>query len=90
MKIIEKPAKVLIIRMQNVPIIDATGIRILRDVNNDIRMKGTKLILSEVNSLQVSNELKKTRLLFQIGKGNITNTYEKALRRANEILLNKY
>ena len=88
MKIIEKPAKVLIVRMGNVPIIDATGIRILRDVHKEIKIKGTKLILSEVNSLQVTNELKKARLLFQIGKGNVTNSYAKALLRAKKILSN--
>jgi sulfate permease, SulP family len=86
MKVLEKPARVLIIRMRNVPVIDATGIRVLRDVNKEIKRKGTKLILSEINSNQVTNELKKARLLFQIGKGNIRNTFEEALKRANDIL----
>lgn len=86
MKIIGEPAKVLIIRMKNVPIIDATGIHILTDVNNDVSEYGTKLILSEVNSEQVLAELKKARLLFKIGKANVTDTFEKALKRSNEIL----
>jgi SulP family sulfate permease len=87
MKIIEEPAKVLIIRMRNVPVIDATGIQILKDVNKEIKADGTKLIISEVNSEQVMTELKKARLLFQIGKANITDTFEKAIKRSNEILL---
>jgi sulfate permease, SulP family len=86
MKVLEKPAQVLIIRMRNVPVIDATGIRVLKEVNTAIKKHGTKLILAEVNSLQVTGELKKARLLFQIGKGNIKDTFEKALARANEIL----
>jgi len=86
MKIIEKPARILIIRMRHVPIIDATGIRTLKEVNKDVQSKGTKLILAEVNSEQVIEELKKARLMFQIGKANITVSYEKALERANEIL----
>lgn len=86
MKVLEKPAMVLIIRMRNVPVIDATGIRVLRDVHQEIKKKGTKLILSEVNSEQVMSELKKARLLFQIGKGNTGDTFEKALKRANDIL----
>jgi SulP family sulfate permease len=86
MKVLEKPARVLIIRMGNVPVIDATGIRVLRDVHQEIKKKGTKLILSEVNSEQVMGELKKARLLFQIGKGNIRSSFEKALKRANEVL----
>jgi len=86
MKIIEDPAKVLIIRMRNVPVIDATGIQILKDVNKEVKANGTKLIVSEVNSEQVMMELKKARLLFQIGKANITGTFEKAIKRSKEIL----
>lgn len=89
MKVLEKPARVLIIRMRNVPVIDATGIRVLKEVNKEIGKKGTKLILSEINSTQVTNELKKARLLFQIGKGNVKQTFEKAVQRANDILLNE-
>lgn len=86
MKIIEDPARILIIRMRNVPVIDATGIRVLREVHTATKKQGTKLILAEVNSLQVTEELKKARLLFQIGKGNIKDTFENALARANDIL----
>jgi len=86
MKMLEKPARVLIIRMRNVPVIDATGIRVLKEVNTATKKHGTKLILSEVNSLQVINELKKARLIFQIGKGNIKTTFEEALKRANHLI----
>ena len=86
MKIIGEPAKVLIIRMKNVPVIDATGIHILADVNRDVSESGTKLILSEVNSEQVLAELQKARLLFKIGKANVTDTFENALKRSIEIL----
>ncbi len=87
MKIIEKPARVLIIRMQNVPIIDATGIRVLKEVSIDNKRNGTKLILAEVNSDSVINELKKTRLLFQIGKANVTSTMEEAISRSEQVML---
>jgi SulP family sulfate permease len=86
MKIIEKPARVLIIRMRNVPVIDATGIRVLREVHTATKKQGTKLVLAEINSLQVTGELKKARLVFKIGKGNIKDTFEEALTRAREIL----
>jgi SulP family sulfate permease len=86
MKLIGEPAKVLIIRMKNVPVIDATGIQILKDVNKDIKANGTKLIITEVSSEQVMTELKKARLIFQIGKANFTDTLEKALNRSKEIL----
>jgi len=86
MRIISSPAKVLIIRMKNVPVIDATGINVLKEVSKDIKANGTKLILSEVASEQVMTELKKARLLFQIGKANVTGTFAKALIRSNEVL----
>ena len=86
MNVIENPARVLIIRMRNVPVIDATGIRVLREVHTAVKRQGTKLILAEVNSAQVMEELKKARLIFQIGKGNIKDTLDNALKRANDIL----
>ncbi len=85
MNVIENPARVLIIRMRNVPVIDATGIRVLREVHAAMKRQGTKLVLAEVNNAQIMGELKKARLLFQIGKGNIKDTFEKAIVRANEI-----
>jgi SulP family sulfate permease len=86
MKILEKPARVLIIRMRNVPVIDATGIRVLREVHAAAGKQGTRLVLAEVNSTQVLAELQKARLLFRIGKGNMKNSLEEALRRAIAIL----
>ncbi|WP_295674575.1 SulP family inorganic anion transporter [uncultured Mucilaginibacter sp.] len=86
MRVIEYPAPVLIIRMRHVPVIDATGIRVLREVHEEIKKRGSKLILSEVTSEQVMTELRKARLVFHIGKANVTDTLEKAVTRTNEIL----
>jgi sulfate permease, SulP family len=81
-KFIEKRPKVLIIRMRHVPIIDATGIKTLGEVYKESKHKGTKLILSEVHSEQVMNELQSARLLFAIGRANVTNTFEAAIARS--------
>lgn len=86
MKMVEKPAKVLIIRMDKVPVIDATGLRVLKDVCEQLEKKGSKLILSEVNSTQVTGELQKARLLFRIGKANVTSSFRDAITRAENIL----
>ena len=86
MKFIERPAKVLIIRMRQVPIIDATGIRTLEEVLKEAKQSGTTLILSEVNKMQVMEELKSSRLLFAIGKANVTDTFYKAVERCHIIL----
>lgn len=86
MQVIEKSAKVLIVRMRHVPIIDATGIQVLREVNKTLKNRGTKLILSEVNNDQVLNELIKARLSFEIGKANITDNFDKAIKRSGDLL----
>jgi sulfate permease, SulP family len=83
---IEKAPRVLIIRMRKVPVIDATGIRILKEVNRESRQRGTKLILSEVCHAEVMQALKDARLLFEIGKANVTETFELALKRSMEVL----
>jgi len=85
-KFIEKPPRVLIIRMRRVPIIDATGIKTIAEVYKESKHRGTRLILSEVNSAQVMDALKNARLLFAIGKANVTADFGDALERCNEIL----
>src|SRR5690606_16856830 len=83
-KLNEKHPRVLILRMGSVPIIDATGIRTLKEVHKEAKHVGTKLILSEVNSDQVLEELRNARLLFAIGKANVLPTFRDATRRAAE------
>lgn len=86
MKFIGKPPIVLIIRMRQVPIIDATGIKTLEEVYRESKHRGTKLILSEVYSEQVLKELKAARLLFALGKANVTSSFELALTRSEMII----
>lgn len=86
MRFIEKPPAILIIRMRQVPVIDATGIRTLEEVYKALKQRGTKLVLSEIHSEQVMKELQVARLLFSIGKGNVTKTFEAALSRSRQLL----
>ena len=86
MRYVEKPPRVLIIRMRHVPIIDGTGIEVIAEVNRESKLEGTRLILSEVHSRQVMEELAKARLLFAIGKANVTDSFEKAIQRAERLL----
>jgi SulP family sulfate permease len=90
MQFIDKTTKVLIIRMRHVPIIDATGIQTLKEVYTHSKKHHKKIILSEINSTQVMKELKEARLLFAIGKGNVVDTFEKALSRAQAIVEDKF
>jgi anti-anti-sigma regulatory factor len=86
MKLIEKPPAILIIRMRQVPIIDATGIKTLQEVHREFKIRHTKIILSEVNNYQVLKEIKDSRLMFAIGKANITASFPDALDRSRIIL----
>jgi len=86
MRSIEKTPMALIVRMRNVPIIDATGIRTLEDVEKECYRRGTKLILSEISNEAVMEELKHSRLLFKIGKANVVATLEDAITRSVDIL----
>lgn len=90
MQFIEKPTRILIIRMRHVPIIDATGIQTLKEIHAESKKHHRKIILSEINSAQVMKELKEARLLFAIGKGNITDTFENALTRADILIADQF
>ena len=80
-KSIEKPPAVVIIRMRQVPIIDATGIKTLEEVHKEFRRRGTLLMLSGVTSAQVKRELIDTGLFAAIGEENITTNFAEALKR---------
>lgn len=77
---------VLIIRMREVPIIDATGIKAIREIHRELAQHQTKLVLSEIVSSQVMQELKSARLLFAIGKANVTATFPAAVERSRTLM----
>jgi SulP family sulfate permease len=82
---IENPPKIRIIRMRNVPAIDATGLNLLKEIiKNSIKIK-TKIILSGVN-LQPMAAIKQYGLIDEIGNENVFDNIDDALKRANEIL----
>ena len=89
MEFVEKPPRVLIVRMRKVPIIDGTGIRTLKEVHHACHHRGTRLVLSEVGDGEVYEELRKARLVFAIGKANVCATFEEALLRTEALLEEK-
>jgi SulP family sulfate permease len=84
-RFIEKKPRVLIVRMRNVPVIDATGIHTIKDVLNMCRHDKMQLIISGIQP-QVLEEFRRSRLLFQIGKRYVTDDFELALERAKEVI----
>ena len=85
MKVIEKNPKVLIVRMSNVPVIDATGLHTIKHVLQRCKRNHIQLIISGIQP-SVFEEFKKSRLLFRIGKRYVVDNFETALNRANEIM----
>ncbi|HCR49733.1 MAG TPA: sodium-independent anion transporter [Bacteroidetes bacterium] len=88
-KHLETPPPILILRMRYVPMIDATGLRAVEDVYREVTSQGTKLVLSGVQP-PVLEELRKSRLLFKIGKGNVLPDFAHALERATRLLENAH
>jgi len=84
-RIIEDPPKVRIIRMRNVPAIDATGLHTLREFYKDSQKQGTKLVLSGVHT-QPLYAMTQAGLLDIFGEENVHGNIDDALDRAREIV----
>jgi len=82
---IESPPKVRIIRMRNVPAIDATGLQTLKDFYQDAKKYNTHLILSGVHT-QPLLAMTKAKILDLFGEENIYGNIDDALDRSREIL----
>jgi SulP family sulfate permease len=82
---IEKPPRVLILRMREVIAIDATALRALEELYAKARRDGTVLILSGVHA-QPLVALERSGLLERIGEENTTGNLDAALNRARGLL----
>ncbi|HED30679.1 MAG TPA: STAS domain-containing protein, partial [Prosthecochloris aestuarii] len=84
MRIIENPPKVRILRMRNVPVIDATGLNMLQELLNSSRKQETRLLLSGVHP-GPKKTLDRFGLLDSIGKENVFDNIDEALERARSL-----
>ncbi len=82
---VENPPKVMILRMRNVPAIDATGLNLLSQIYNDNKKDGIHLILSGVHT-QPLFALTQYKLIDEIGEDNIFGNIDDALDRSRELL----
>lgn len=82
---IEKPPKVRIIRMRNVPAVDATGLQTLKDFYHDAKKHKTHLILSGVHT-QPLYAMTQAGLFDLYGEENIFGNIDDALDHARELL----
>jgi sulfate permease, SulP family len=85
MLIIEKQPKVRIIRMRNVPAVDATGLQALKEFYNDAIKHKTHLVLSGVHT-QPLYAMTQSGIIKLYGEENIFGNLDDALDRAREIL----
>lgn len=82
---VAKPPRVFILRMRNVPTIDATGIHTLEQVCLASRRRGTACVISEIQP-GPRRALIRAGILTLIGRPNFQRTLARAMNRAHEII----
>ncbi len=85
LRFLGKPPAVLILRLRDVPAMDATAIHVLRELLLKSRKDGTALYLAEVHVAPLY-ALHQSGLWNQIGEQNIFGTLQDALDSADELI----
>ena len=85
MKRVEDPPTVRIIRMRNVPAVDATGLHLLRDLVHESKKQKTHLIFSGVHA-QPLFAFTQYGLIDEIGEENIFGNIDDSLDHARVLL----
>jgi SulP family sulfate permease len=83
--LVEKPPKVLILRMRYVPHIDATGLNALREFHRRCVKHGTLLLLGGVHAHPLF-EMVRVGMDRDIGLDNIFDNLDDALKKAREVV----
>lgn len=81
----DRPPKVRIIRMRNVPALDATGLHVLEETWKESKHHGITMIISEIHT-QPYIALQRSDLFDKIGESNILPTIEESLERARTLM----
>jgi sulfate permease, SulP family len=81
---IQRPATTLILRMSQVPFVDATGISAIDEIITDFLKHDATVLLSEVRP-NVLHKLERAGLIRRLGADNLTATLALALERAKAI-----
>jgi len=82
---IDRPPKAFILRMRNVPAIDATGIHALEQMAKKCAHQGTTMILTEIRH-QPLRAIVRAQKLEVFGRRNLAKNLDVALARAAEVL----
>jgi SulP family sulfate permease len=81
----ERSPRVFILRMRNVPVIDASGMHALKEFHLKCRKGHTTLVLSGVGA-DLLKLLEKFGLVDRVGRENVRPHIDAALHRAHELL----
>jgi sulfate permease, SulP family len=81
---IQRPATTLILRMSQVPFVDATGISALDQIITDFLKHDATVLLSEVRT-NVLHKLERAGLVRRLGADNLTATLALALERVKAV-----
>ncbi len=82
---IKREVPVLIIRIRNVPSIDATGLHVLEELHHKCRRQGTQLIFSGVTQ-QPYSVFSQSGFLLEVGSENFCPSIDASLARARQLL----
>lgn len=81
---IQRPATTLILRMGNVPFVDATGIFAIEEIVTDFQKNGASVVLAEVRP-NVLQKFVRGGVVEHVGAENVVDSLELALKRAEEL-----
>jgi sulfate permease, SulP family len=81
---IQRPATTLILRMGQMPFLDATGISAIEEIITDFLKHGSSVVLAEVRP-NVRYKLERAGVLRHLGADNVAETLPSALARAKAI-----
>jgi SulP family sulfate permease len=82
---VEKPPRILILRMRDVLAVDATGLRALEELWEKARRDGTSVVLSGVRP-QPREAMERAGLLAELGPENVHADIQGAVARMHQIL----
>jgi sulfate permease, SulP family len=80
---VAKKPRMFILRMRNVPAIDASGIRVLDDLFESFSRQGIRFVIAGIDA-QPRQALERAGRIDRYGRENFVSTLDEALRRARE------
>jgi SulP family sulfate permease len=79
---IQRGASTLVLRMGNVPFVDATGMSAIEEMIADFQRHGATVLLVELRP-NVRYKLERSGVIEKVGRENVLDTLDEALTRAN-------